>query len=104
MRVKKELLEQGFISSGDVILDLRSLTWRIVQGKDFTPRLTPCQMITQNCSADELQKIAGEFIRDEVHNTIQHLVVDVLTHVFMELKDPKYKEIVDGLLEGDLDE
>ena len=103
MKIKKELLDQGFISCGDVVLDLRSLTWRIVQGKDFLPRLAPCQIIAQNCTGDELQKVAGKFIKEEAYNIIQHLVVDALTHVFIELKDPKYKPIVDGLLEGDLD-
>jgi len=104
MKIKKGLLEQGFISCGDTVLDLRSLTWRIVQGKDFSPRLVNCQIITQGCTSDELQKVAGEFIKDEVHSRIQYLVVDILTELFKELKDPKYKPIVDGLLEGDLDE
>ncbi len=104
MNVKKSLLKQGFVSSGDVVLDLRSVVWRICQDRDFHPRLADCQTVMAASSPDKLQEITEKFVRWQAHEKIQVLVVDVLTELFKEIKDPKYKPIIRMLLEGGEDE
>lgn len=104
MNIKKSLLKQGFVSNGDVVLDLRSVVWRICQERDFSPRLSDCQTVMLCATPDKLQETTEKFVRWQAHEKIQVLVVDVLTELFKEIKDPKYKPIIRMLLEGGEDD